>query len=384
MRILLVDDSRPMREPLRLQLRSMGHDVEVADDGEEALKVFRQSPFDIVVTDIRMPRMDGLELLRAIKQEKAETDVIMVTGYGDMDTSLEALRSGAVNYLLKPVNLEEMELSVKAVERRREMTRRLKEQEERLIQARKMAELGIIVAGVAHEINNPNAVLRGNIQIMRKFWTVLEPFLRSAAKAGVTCPSNLDYIMREVPQTLEAMLGATDRIKSIVANTAVLAGMQPGTGQTIDLNRCVTEALKIVDLASSGIQVKLNLAGNLPLVRGTPESLVEVVVELLKNGAMAVSGRPVPEIEITTSQTSSQEVFLVVADNGPGILPEHQDKIFTPFFTTDPRIGRPGLGLSKVYALVNGCGGRVFFTSRENQGARFNIGLNTFETRSLS
>ncbi len=117
MNILLVDDEPGSRISVAKFLRELGHDVVECGDGEEAANVYKQGYFPMVLSDIRMPDMSGLELLKAIKSLPSgdETDVILFTGYGDMDSAISALRAGAYDYMLKPVNAEEIAFVVQRV-----------------------------------------------------------------------------------------------------------------------------------------------------------------------------------------------------------------------------------------------------------------------------
>jgi signal transduction histidine kinase len=376
MNILLVDDTPSARDPMELQLKVLGHTVTTAADGLEALSFLNGLAFELVMTDIQMPNMDGLELLRRSRQLVPGQDVIMVTGYGDMDSALEALRLGARDYLLKPVSLEELSAAVSQVVERHRMARRLQEQERRLRQAEKMAELGVVAAGVAHEINNPNTFIRGNVQLIAKFWDVIDPFLRAALEWGVPAPDRLGFVRAEMPRTLEGILAGSERIRRIVENTAAFTSNQtqpPLTG--VDLSACFQCALERLSERCGPVQILCRTQENLPLAQATLEGLSEVVEELIRNSLTAVEGVDHPRIEIRASKSGPNEVLIEVEDNGRGIREEDHSKVFTPFFSTAPRIGRPGLGLSKVYALVHGFGGETGFSSRVGQGTRFFVKL---------
>ena len=376
MRILLVDDSEPVREVMAWHLIALGHEVMQSDDGEQALAILAEESFELIVTDLQMPSIGGLELLAHVKKSDPDQDVIIVTGYGDMDSSVEALRLGAANYLQKPVNLEELSLAVSAIEKRQALDRRLKEQEVRLAQARKMADLGLVAAGMAHEINNPNTFVRGNIQTLMKVWDQVNSFIEEAKAAGVNPPPRLEYLQAETPNILEAMLKGTDRIRWIIDHVNAFSRVDEDEGLgLVDVNSCVLTALEGLGGHDGILAVVTSLAPDLPQVRATAESLSTVVTELVKNSLKAVDGRPEPRIVVATEYSDSDEIILTISDNGSGIKAEDKWNVCTPFFTTDPRIGRPGLGLSKVYALVLGFGGDITFSSKLEEGTVFTVKL---------
>jgi signal transduction histidine kinase len=381
MNILLVDDSEPFREPIHIHLRTSGHQVTTAGDGLEALEIMADRNFDLIVTDIRMPRIDGLELLRRVKAADPRQDVMMITGYGDMDSSVEALRLGATNYLVKPINLEELGLAVEAVAERQRLARVYHEQEIRLAHARKMAELGMVIGGVTHEINNPNTYIRGNIQTLQRFWPVFQEYIQKAKDQGVETPEKLDYMATEIPRILTGMLDGTDRIRKII--NGVSAFTKAGAGdnlQGVDLDACVKQAVDQLADAAGDANIQLNLASP-PPVLGTPDGITEVIQELLANSLRAVQNRQAPEVRIETSVLNDRAALLAVSDNGGGIPSEDREQVFTPFFTTDPRIGRPGLGLSKAYAVVRGFGGALELDPETTVGARFTVTIPFTEER---
>lgn len=346
----------------------------VADDGRQGFELFGKDTFDLVITDIWMPNMDGFELLRSIKKINPEADIVIITGFADVESSIKALRLGASNYLLKPLNLEELSFSVDSIHKKQMMVQRLAEQEARLIQVGKMADLGLVAAGVAHEINNPNAFIRGNAQTLQKFWKVIDPFLNEAMEAGIDAPSGLDFIIREMPPLINSLLEGTNRIKKIVEATASFTRYNEAFYfQPVDINQCVKDAVHCLNASETGLQ--LELEPELKPVSGIRADMVEVITELLKNSNEATRNRDCPDIRIRTSQPNPDIIKVEIEDNGTGIKAEHENRIFTPFFSTDPKIGHPGLGLTKVFALVRGFGGDVYFKSSEGKGAIFTVKL---------
>ncbi|MDD5475601.1 MAG: response regulator, partial [Syntrophales bacterium] len=116
--ILIVDDEPSMRAALSESLQSCGYDVETADDGQDALDKFRKNTFEVVITDMRMPRLGGMEVLAGIKRMSPKTPVIVITAYGTVNTAVEAMRAGAIDFIMKPFSLEHLESVVTRVAER--------------------------------------------------------------------------------------------------------------------------------------------------------------------------------------------------------------------------------------------------------------------------
>ena len=376
MKILLVDDTELVRGPIEIKLKRAGHAVFSASNGAQALDAFKHNPVDLIITDIRMPEMDGLELLRRVKALKPSQDLIIITGYAELESSVEALRLGAANYLMKPIRLDELMLAVNRIEKQQTRERQIKEREERVARARKMAELGSVAAGVAHEINNPNTFIRGNVQTLMRLWPKLETFLQSAVEAGVDAPDILNFIRLEVPDILGAMLDGTSRITKIVDGMAAFTRSEtPQEMMPLDLNRCIDQALHILSQHFEISKIQWSPQSHLPHVRGRTENMVDLVVELLKNSFKAVQDRPDGSVRITITQPDPNTVRLAITDNGVGIPPQEQEKVFTPFYTNHPEIGTPGLGLSRVYAEARRFGGDVSIESQAGQGTAVMVTL---------
>ena len=117
-KILLVDDEKDVRDMLRLSLSAMGYDVLEAEDGVQAISIFKEAHPLIILTDIKMPGMDGIELLQAIKHENPEAEVIMITGHGDMDLAIKSLKYEATDFVAKPINLDALKIALKRVQDR--------------------------------------------------------------------------------------------------------------------------------------------------------------------------------------------------------------------------------------------------------------------------
>ena len=177
--ILLIDDEEGIRRVLGIYLSDIGYKVFLAENGELGLRIFRKEKPPIVLSDIKMPGMDGIELLRIIKEEIPDTEVIMITGHGDMDLAIRSLTLEATDFVTKPINDEVLEITLKRAQERITMRRQLREYTEnleqlvqvksnKLIEAEKLAAVGQTIAGLSHTIKNIAGALKGGIYVLGK------------------------------------------------------------------------------------------------------------------------------------------------------------------------------------------------------------------------
>ena len=170
--ILLVDDEDGIRKVLGILLTDMGYRVHTATNGEEALRAFEKLQPPIVLTDIKMPKMDGIALLRELKQIKPETEVIMITGHGDMDLAIKSVKYEATDFVTKPINDDVLEIALQRAHERINMRRQINEythnleqlvrdKTKKLIEAERLAAIGQTVAGLSHAIKNIGGGLKG-------------------------------------------------------------------------------------------------------------------------------------------------------------------------------------------------------------------------------
>jgi signal transduction histidine kinase len=260
----------------------------------------------------------------------------------------------------------------------------LREAEQRLQQAQKMETLGTLVAGVAHEINNPINLILYNLPLLQKIWTDLLPALISLAESaperkfgGFTA----DFLKDNLAQLVADMEMAANRVTKIVADLKNFSRQSNiAEKQLLNINTAVTNALRLAQttLRKVAIGVRVELAPDLPEVEGNLQSIEQVVLNIVINAAQAIDHAHGEILIQTGFSLKDGRVYLRVTDNGRGVSPAMAERVFLPFVTDKQAQGGTGLGLSVTYSIVQAHGGEIFFESREGgAGTAFTVQLPT-------
>ncbi|MBL8275558.1 sensor histidine kinase [Roseateles puraquae] len=259
----------------------------------------------------------------------------------------------------------------------------LKRTQQQLLHSEKMASLGRLVAGVAHELNNPISFVLGNVHALARYSERLRDYL-GAVHEGQTLAElqalrtklRVPHILDDLPSLLEGTIEGAQRTADIVNGLKRFSAADTETRQEVDLNKVVERSVLWVSKgASRDLQVHWQ-AGEPCLVKGNPGQLQQVVMNLLQNAldAMAELPRQRPEVSIAIDETPTH-FMLGVEDNGPGIAEPNLPRLFDPFFTTKPVGKGTGLGLSISYGIVEQHGGVLSAYNLSAGGARFEMSL---------
>ena len=257
----------------------------------------------------------------------------------------------------------------------------LNELELQLRQAEKMRTLGTLVAGVAHEINNPINLAMYNISILEKIWHDFLPVLAADAQKHPQRKYGglrFDYLKANLKQLLDDTDLAVHRVADIVRDLKNYSRLSDVSEVRImQVNKAVENALRLgrAAIKKFGVVVETRLEPDLPMMEGNPQSIEQVILNLIINAAQATEqGRG--QVTITTGfQNQGGQLFIEVADNGHGIDPNIEENIFQPFVTTKQQQGGTGLGLSVTYTMVRGHGGQIRAANRRGGGSRFTVTL---------
>ncbi len=251
--------------------------------------------------------------------------------------------------------------------------------EAQLLHAQKMEALGTLVAGVAHEINNPVNKIMFDIPLLQKVWMDVIPVLEEQGKreparkyGGLTC----DFLRENLPQLILDMELAANRVAKTVYNLKSFTKQSSITDKSaIEINTAVHNALRLIGatLRKSNIMLELKLAKKSPEIEGNLQSIEQIVMNIAINAIQAIDHNK-GKIKISTGfQKRSGKASITIADNGAGVDPSIIDKLFDPFVTTRQAEGGTGLGLPITYNLVEAHGGNITFTSKEGIGTIFTV-----------
>ncbi len=255
-------------------------------------------------------------------------------------------------------------------------TKKLEQQHQQLIQADKMASLGILVSGVAHEINNPTSLLLLNLPVLKESFEDIEEILEEHYENhGDFEIAGLSYtrISKEIPLMLGEMLEGSNHIRRIVSDLRDFARQEPqALSDNVDLNQVVAAAIRLTDRAikSATDNFSVSYSGSLPLFKGNSQRLQQVVINLIVNACQALdSTHQVISIK-TEYQMATRRIELTISDEGKGIESQHLSRLTDPFFTTKRKEGGTGLGLSISSNIIEEHGGKLLFKSVVRKGTQ--------------
>lgn len=381
-RLLIVDDERVIVNLTSMILSERGHDVFTATNAAEGLEIVAREQPSLVLLDYMLPEVDGLTALRTIREQFPRTYVVMFTGKGSEEIAVKLMKAGASDYILKPFSNQDLIDRIEAVLRLRkaelnnidlrhereklvaeiadwnreleqrisEKSRELEKAHAEILQTEKLASLGHLTAGMAHEIRNPLNTIGLFTQV-----------LLSQLEGDPEKCEHLDRIMREV-----------DRIDETLINLLALKRTPHKNLTPVMINevieRVIAENRARID--AKGVCVRTEFR-RLPPPLQAAENEIVVIFSNLINNALHATDRG-GEI-IATLDHDDAQVYVTIADNGCGIPTENLQRIFDPFFSTRPN--GTGFGLSVVHRSVRDHGGRITVDSEAGHGTVFRIEL---------
>ncbi|TYT73754.1 sensor histidine kinase [Desulfobotulus mexicanus] len=394
MDIIVAEDHPVSAKLLEKILIRAGHRVHLAADGEEAWDILQKKEARILLTDWMMPRLDGLRLCRRVRETPSTSYVyiILLTARDATEDLLSGFEAGADDYIAKPVNPDELMARIRVGLRHLSMEDRHEKTLRQLMNTEKMASLGHLAAGMAHEINNPLSFLASNIRTLGKYTKEVQTFFteyQGLAKEIEVKDTKTEHILQRmhaleasaeiayILEDLTALVGESgegiERIKKIVEDMRIFTHPGSQTPQLTDVRQCLSESLALAEKKfGKPLPVKKDLA-ELPLLSCYPGQLTQALFNICINGMQALDEKG--ELHIQSFRSDDHHIVIQIRDTGHGIAPEILPKIFDPFFTTKPAGKGTGLGLHVAYTLIQQHGGHIEVNSEPNKGSTFRIHL---------
>lgn len=430
--ILLIDDQPIVGEAIRRMLATET-DIKFysCTDPDQAIQIATQIQPTVILQDLVMGEIDGLMLLRFFRANPGTRDIpiVVLSTKEEAEQKAEAFASGANDYLIKiPDKIEliarlryhsnayhnlckryeveltkqyNKELEFRVQERTQELTEaleNLKQTQAQLVQSEKMSGLGQLVAGIAHEINNPISFISGNlihfIEYAEGLLTLVEMYEQAFPELPITIQDfreslDLEFVREDLPRLMSSIRGGSDRIREIVVNLRNFSRMDESDRKEADIHEGIDSTLVMVQHRLDESQIELfKDYGELPPIECYPGQLNQVFLNILTNAidalcdrtqlspsqAISDDGETIPRKISIKTELQGEAVAIRITDNGVGIPPELQNQIFNPFFTTKEVGKGTGLGLAISYEIiVKKHQGQIQCQSHPSRGTEFTL-----------
>ena len=375
-RILIVDDEVEQMRALCNTLPDHGYETAGFADGESALENLGSAKYDLLLADLMMPRMDGIALLQAAQKIDPDLVGVIMTGEGTIVTAVEAMKTGALDYILKPFKLSvilpvlsraltvrrlrienrELEQSVRERTSQLEVANRELEAANKELEAANK-ELEAFSYSVSHDLRGPLTVIVGSAELLVEDYAAQMP-----ARAR---------------QLLNGVLGSGERMRQLIDDLLRLSrlGRQPLFKRQVNISALVSEVLDELQREQSDRQIDIRM-GDLPGCVGDPGLLKQVFANLLSNAFKFTRGKGNPTVEISCRQQAGEKIYFV-RDNGAGFDMQQATELFVAFqrFHSAEQFEGTGIGLSTVHRIIQRHGGRIWAEAEVDKGATIYFGL---------
>lgn len=412
--IFIVDDDHCSQQLLNDILTNNGYATCLFSCGMSALQAAQSAPPDLILLDVMMPGMNGFEVCRILKEDRSTgfVPVVMVTSLNEKSMRLKGIAAGADDFISKPFDSMEVllrarnllimkeyrdflkrhtEILEQQVQKRTEELEKviseLKSTQRQMVQQEKMATIGLLTAGIAHEINNPIGFISSNTASLDRYCERILKFMKSqqdALLSGKTDPQHVEQlqalhnqmkigrIAKEIPEMIRETMDGIERIKSIVMDLKCFSRTEEAEQKDADLIQCLESTINI---AYNELKYKATIKreySEVPQLRCYPQQLAQVFTNLLVNAAQAIDTQG----EITVRVWSEGGLIHVsISDTGSGIPEAVREHIFQPFFTTKETGRGTGLGLSISNEIIKNHGGEIKVESELGKGSTFTVSI---------
>ena len=365
--ILVVEDEEIIRLMFQQTFESWGFKVDVAENGKDALEMCHQKKYQIVVTDLNMPVMDGMELLKRLKSKWPNIEVMVITGYATIESAIEAMKLGAYDFILKPVNFDHVQFTMNKCYskiRAEAENQELRQANMQLLELNEMKDKFLYITN--HEIRTPLTIIKGYIDVLKNL---------------VQNPNE------ELSETMEILDETTEELNELVDRMHLLEALEHGKimakNELVDLKIVLTKVYREVAKLFKQRQIELKVVvDKKPLfIRGDYRQIQLVMRELLQNALKFTPDRGNVMVRL---ELRNDKVYYSVKDSGIGIPFDKQKVIFDRFYEIQEVVnhktskdefmgGGLGIGLSMVKEIINTMNGDIELISEPRQGSLFKI-----------
>lgn len=364
--VLVVDDEDDIREVLEIALADEGYKVLLAENGQKAMDIFHRDRPSIIITDIKMPVMGGVELLKQVKQENPEIEVLMITGHGDMALTIASLKYGAMDFITKPVNVDILTLSVsKAVEKiiaRRQLAEYTQRLELLVLEKTKLtshlSSLGLMIGTISHDIKGGLTNLDGGLYLAR------------SALAREDSPS--------LSEGLDMLDQAVDRIKKLILDILMYSKERKLKVRPVRSQEFIKEITQsmVMKLGTRPIRFKTDITHAPETMAMDPGFMMSALINILDNAIDAcMEDRSEKQYQIEMGIEEKKDGLSIwIRDNGCGMDMETREKIFDLFYSSKSTKGT-GFGLFITHSIITRHKGSLTVESMVGKGSTFKIRL---------
>lgn len=383
--ILIVDDTPVNLRLLSDMLEQRDYNVRKALNGKMALLATENKIPNLILLDINMPEMNGYQVCQQLKQSEKtqQIPVIFISALDEPTDKIKAFQVGGVDYVTKPFAVEEVLARITHQLELQRLTRDLRDRNQeledtltelkmtqvQLIQKEKMSSLAELVAGVAHQINNPISFIYGNLEPAKEY---INDLIKTIHFYEKHYPESLqrednpvneldfDFLKSDLMDLMKSMYHGADRIRSIVLTLQKFSHLDEADVKILGINQELESTLTLIQYRQEVTETKRSIRwiknyGNLPKIMGCPRDLNQAFLNIFNNGIEALedtSETVEPRIVIETKVTEENRVQIVIKNNGGEISEELRSQIFNPFFTTKMDRKAQGLGLSISHQII--------------------------------
>ncbi len=368
-KLLVIEDEPYVRDSYVDMLDILGFKCDVADNGREGLAKIAKTDYHIVLTDLNMPVMDGLETLKRIKKKTPHVQVIVITGFATIENAIKAMKQGAFDYITKPISFEHVKIILDRCVQHiiaTQENKELKDHNQELLELNDLKSKFITITN--HELRTPLAVIKGYVELLE----MAVPEKNEETREYFEVVNN----------TLHDLVEMVERMHDL---SHVDSALQKFSTTTFNLNLEALSVANEMKLLFRRRSVGLNISANTKeiFVEADKNALRRAIRELLQNALKFTDKDGQVSLEIK-KETSDNRVYLSVKDNGIGIPPDKLDMIFEPFYEvqdvmhhstsqTEFMGGGIGVGLSIVKEIVEANKGEVAVSSKPGKGSTFTI-----------